>query len=148
MNYMNFSRSKLPAGCERICGQLFSRSVWSACSSLPLSNVRPGPTAGASSTHSKRWRAVWVHLCSAALMAGFHAAVAWCGTFGQVAPLPGDWQHEQRFDVPATGLVKLSLPTATLEAARPGLEDLRLYDDAGREVPYLIERPKPAGKVI
>ena len=81
-------------------------------------------------------------------MAGFHAAVAWCGTFGQVAPLPGDWQHEQRFDVPATGLVKLSLPTATLEAARPGLEDLRLYDDAGREVPYLIERPKPAGKVI
>ena len=64
------------------------------------------------------------------------------------APLPADWQHEQRFDATAAGLFKLSLPTATLDAARPGLEDLRLYDDAGREVPYLIERPRPGGKVV
>src|SRR5208282_2119879 len=67
---------------------------------------------------------------------------------GQAAPLRAEWEHEQRFDVPAPGLLKLSLPTATLDAARPGLEDLRLYDDAGREVPCLIERPQPAGKVI
>jgi Protein of unknown function (DUF3999) len=66
----------------------------------------------------------------------------------QAASLPADWQHEQHFAAPVPGLLKLSLPAATLDAARPALEDLRLYDDAGREVPYLIQRPKPAGKVI
>jgi hypothetical protein len=57
------------------------------------------------------------------------------------AGLPADWQHEQPFNLAASGLVKLSLPVETLDAARPALEDLRLYDDAGNEVPYLIERP-------
>lgn len=74
--------------------------------------------------------------------------MAACVATAQAAPLPAEWQHEQRFDAPSAGLLKLSLPTATLDAARPGLEDLRLYDDAGREVPYLLERPKPAGKVV
>jgi hypothetical protein len=80
--------------------------------------------------------------------AGLGALMAASVASGQAAPLPAEWQHEQHFDVPAPGLLKLSLPTATLDAARPGLEDLRLYDDAGREVPYLIERPRPIGKVI
>jgi hypothetical protein len=71
-----------------------------------------------------------------------------CLNTAHAAPLPPDWPHEQHFDAPAAGLLKLSLPTATLDAARPGLEDLRLYDDAGREVPYLIEHPKPVGKVV
>ena len=64
------------------------------------------------------------------------------------AGLPAEWQHEQPFNVPAPGLVKLSLPVETLDAARPALEDLRLYDDAGNEVPYLIERPVPVVKVV
>src|ERR1035441_1866957 len=64
------------------------------------------------------------------------------------ASLPADWQHEQHFDVSVPGLVKLSLPLSTLDAARPALEDLRLYDDAGMEVPYLIERPRPTGKTV
>ena len=64
------------------------------------------------------------------------------------AGLPADWQHEQPFNVPAPGLVKLGLPVETLDAARPALEDLRLYDDAGNEVPYLIERPVPVVKVV
>ena len=81
-------------------------------------------------------------------MAVFYALVASCGSSSQAALLPAEWQHEQRFDAPTAGLLKLSLPTATLDVARPGLEDLRLYDDAGREVPYLTERPKPIGKVI
>jgi len=68
-------------------------------------------------------------------------------SFGQPAPLPAAWQHEQRLDVTASGLLKLSLPPATLDAARPALEDLRLYDDAGHEVPYLVERPRPTGKI-
>ena len=64
------------------------------------------------------------------------------------AGLPSDWQHEQPFNVPASGLVKLSLPVETLDAARPALEDLRLCDDAGNEVPYLIEHPVPVVKVV
>jgi Protein of unknown function (DUF3999) len=64
------------------------------------------------------------------------------------ANLPSDWQHEQSFDVSTTGLVKISLPVETLDAARPALEDLRLYDDAGNEVPYLIARPAPIAKVV
>ena len=71
-----------------------------------------------------------------------------CALSGRAAPLPSDWQHAQQLEVAAPGLVKLSLPTATLDAARPALEDLRLYDDAGQEVPYLVERPRPAGKVV
>jgi hypothetical protein len=59
------------------------------------------------------------------------------------AALPPAWQHEQTFSVPSPGLVKLSLPVATLDAARPGLEDLRLYDEAGNEVPYWIAHPTP-----
>ena len=64
------------------------------------------------------------------------------------ANLPSDWQHEQSFDVSTTGLLKISLPVETLDAARPGLEDLRFYDGAGNEVPYLIERPVPFAKIV
>jgi len=62
--------------------------------------------------------------------------------------LPADWRQEQSFTVPAPGLIKLNLPVETLDAARPALEDLRLYDEAGNEVPYLIERPVPVTKVV
>jgi hypothetical protein len=68
--------------------------------------------------------------------------------FGANAALPSDWQHEQRFDVAASGLVKFSLPADTLNAARPALEDLRLYDDAGNELPFFIDRPAPVAKVV
>ena len=64
------------------------------------------------------------------------------------ANLPSDWQREQSFDVSTAGLVKISLPVETLDAARPALEDLRLYDDTGHEIPYLIERPVPVPKII
>src|SRR5580693_3783894 len=62
--------------------------------------------------------------------------------------LPSDWQYEQQFNAPASGLMKISLPSETLNAARPALEDLRLYDNAGNEVPYVIERPMPSPKVV
>ena len=64
------------------------------------------------------------------------------------AGLPAEWQHEQPFNVPTAGLVKLALPVETLDAARPALEDLRLYDAAGNEVPYLIEHPVPVTKIV
>ncbi|MFZ0826200.1 MAG: DUF3999 family protein [Verrucomicrobiia bacterium] len=73
--------------------------------------------------------------------------LAW-GFSANAAGLPAEWQHEQPFNVPASGLVKLDLPIETLDAARPALEDLRLYDAAGNEVPYVIERPVPAVKVV
>ena len=63
------------------------------------------------------------------------------------ANLPSDWQHDQSFDVSTTGLVKISLPVETIDGARSALEDLRLYDAAGNEVPYVIERPTPVPKV-
>jgi hypothetical protein len=55
--------------------------------------------------------------------------------------LPSDWKNVQQIDVTEPGLIKLDLPADTLDAARPGLEDLRIFDNIGREVPYLIERP-------
>lgn len=62
--------------------------------------------------------------------------------------LPGEWQHEQHFTLAAPGLTRLELPVETLDAARPGLEDLRLYDESGNELPYLVDRPKPAARVV
>ena len=68
------------------------------------------------------------------------------GVSAAAANLPSEWQRDQSFDVSTTGLVKMSLPVETLDAARPSLEDLRLYDQAGNEVPYLIERPAQVAK--
>jgi hypothetical protein len=64
------------------------------------------------------------------------------------APLPPDWKHVQTVQVDQTGLIKLSVPIETLDAARPDLGDLRLYDDAGREVPFRIEQPAPSHKAV
>ncbi|MGD0252604.1 MAG: DUF3999 family protein [Verrucomicrobiota bacterium] len=88
----------------------------------------------------KRLNKLWVNRL-------FVFAVA-CSFSAHAAGLPAEWQHEQPFNVPAPGLVKLSLPVETLDAARPALEDLRLYDDAGNELSYLIERPVPVVKVV
>jgi len=71
-----------------------------------------------------------------------------CGFATHAATLPADWHYDQSFTVSAAGLTKLSLPMEALDAARPGLEDLRLYDDNGNEVPYLIERPVPSVKIV
>jgi hypothetical protein len=64
------------------------------------------------------------------------------------AGLPAEWQHVQDFSVPTPGLVKISLPVETLDAARPALEDVRVCDDAGNELPYLIAHPAPSPKAI
>ena len=79
---------------------------------------------------------------------GFSAyACCWC--FALNAALPSDWQHGQSFRVTATGeLVKFSLPAETLNAARPALEDLRLYDDAGKRSAFFIERPVPVAQTV
>ena len=86
---------------------------------------------------------------SAGFRVGLASALALTlGATGPAAPLPSDWQREQSFTVASSGMVKLSLPADTLDASRPGMEDLRLYTDEGAEVPYLIERPRPATKLV
>ena len=59
------------------------------------------------------------------------------------AMTPNEWRFSQAIDVPATGLVRVNVPAETLDAARPDLADVRIADGAGREVPYLIDRPMP-----
>ena len=34
---------------------------------------------------------------------------------------PHEWRNTQTFEVPAKGLVRVNIPAATLDAARPGL---------------------------
>jgi hypothetical protein len=70
-----------------------------------------------------------------------------CGVTANAA-LPSEWRHTQQFDVSTPGLAKISLPVETLDAARPALEDLRLCDDAGNELPFLITRPMPSAKTV
>jgi len=94
--------------------------------------------------HSKTWRCDGRFSCKPLVVIFILLAALSLSAAG----LPADWQHEQPFNVAASGLVKLNLPVETLDAARPALEDLRLYDDAGNEVPYLIERPVPMVKVV
>jgi len=57
-----------------------------------------------------------------------------------------EWRHSQEFFLSTPGLVKISLPVETLDAARPGLEDLRIQDNAGNELPFLVTRPAPPGR--
>ena len=70
------------------------------------------------------------------LLASFVAGHSVAATFTE-------WQQRQPMEVPAPGLVKVALPPATLDALRPSLEDLRLADSTGNEVPFLIQRPAP-----
>jgi uncharacterized protein DUF3999 len=56
---------------------------------------------------------------------------------------PNEWRNAQTLEVPAKGLVRVNLPAATLDAAQPGLEDLRIVDSIGNQVAYLVERLLP-----
>lgn len=70
------------------------------------------------------------------------------GMLGAIALRSGDlstdWRFEQSLAVPQAGLLKVSLPAETLGTARARLEDLRLVDPGGREVPYVIQRSQAA----
>lgn len=61
--------------------------------------------------------------------------------------LSTDWRFEQSLAIPQAGFLKVSLPAETLGSARPMLEDLRLVDPTGREVPYVIERSQAAAPI-
>jgi hypothetical protein len=63
-------------------------------------------------------------------------------------PFPPEWKNIQTMQVDRAGMVKMSVPLETIAAARPGLEDLRLFDDQGREVPFLLQRPVQLPKSV
>ena len=68
---------------------------------------------------------------------------------GQASAAPlNDWSFRQGIDVTAPGLVRVSLPPETFNAAQASLADVRLIDSAGAEVPYLIERPRAATRTL
>src|SRR6516165_429615 len=56
---------------------------------------------------------------------------------------PNEWRNTQALEIPAKGLVRVNVPAATLDAAQPGLEDLRIVDSTRNQVSYLIERLLP-----
>ncbi len=57
------------------------------------------------------------------------------------AELPTAWKFSQPLTLAQPGLVRFSVPLETLDAARPGLEDLRLHDASGLEIPFDLDRP-------
>ncbi|CAN5746678.1 hypothetical protein BH11VER1_BH11VER1_28850 [soil metagenome] len=50
------------------------------------------------------------------------------------------WQHEQSFEISASGITRLELPAETLNVSRAELQDLRLISPSGVETPYILER--------
>ena len=59
-----------------------------------------------------------------------------------------EWKFRQDVRVDQPGLLKIDLPVETLDAARSGLEDLRICDASGNEVPYLVERVHPQEETV
>jgi hypothetical protein len=57
--------------------------------------------------------------------------------------LPSDWKFYQELPIERAGFLKLALPPETMNAARPALEDLRVYNVAGEEIPFFLETPEP-----
>lgn len=60
----------------------------------------------------------------------------------QGAENPSDWQFSQQLQISQPGLVELKLPPSTIDQAQPQLQDLRLVDPEGREVPFYLKLPK------
>ncbi len=71
--------------------------------------------------------------------------IAAAALFVTLAPLralePNEWRSRQPLAVERPGAIKVTLPPATLDAAQGQLEDLRLLDPAGRETPFVLQRP-------
>lgn len=59
-----------------------------------------------------------------------------------------EWKFRQDVRVDQPGLLKIDLPVETVDAARPGLEDLRIFDPSGKEVPYLVDRVHPPVETV
>lgn len=68
------------------------------------------------------------------------------------APLPliievdaaalNEFRHFQSFEVPADGLARLKIPSEVLDVSTSGLNDIRLVDASGIELPYAVFVPR------
>lgn len=58
------------------------------------------------------------------------------------AEFPSGWKHVQAIRSDRTGLVQFSVPIESIDAAQPDLRDLRLYDDAGKEISFAASVPE------
>ena len=59
-----------------------------------------------------------------------------------------EWQWHAPVEVAQAGMVRLELPPAVLDTARPDLGDIRVLGPDGVETPYLIERPVQSAGAI
>ncbi len=80
------------------------------------------------------------------LASAFATIVLLTGT--SLALAPNEWRASQTLDIAAPGLVRVNLPSPTLDSAQPGLDDVRIVDAAGNEVPYAVERPTPQPSLV
>jgi hypothetical protein len=71
------------------------------------------------------------------------AALAFAAAASALALERNEWKNQQSLAVEVPGVIKFALPPATLDLARPGLEDLRLLDAEGRETPFLVDAGTP-----
>lgn len=84
--------------------------------------------------------------CSFESHSRFSAAIVLCAFAALGASLPPVWQHwrySRAIDLPAARsprLVTLKVPQGVYSHAAPGLADLRVIDEAGAEVPYVLRR--------
>jgi hypothetical protein len=75
--------------------------------------------------------------------------LALCAAASCPALTPTEWQHRQALNVAEPGLVRVDLTPASFDAAGPQQEDLRVIDPAGREIPFLLDRPPaPVARMI
>lgn len=56
--------------------------------------------------------------------------------------------QEAEIEADQPGLLRLPLPPRVLAATRPDLSDLRVFDAAGREVPYLLDGRRRGGDAV
>jgi hypothetical protein len=68
------------------------------------------------------------------------ARAAWALALSLLAGPRAGAAVQRDLDLAAPGRVVLTLDRDVYERARPDLADLRIFDEAGREVPYLLER--------
>lgn len=68
-----------------------------------------------------------------AVLASFFLAA-----LGSAEAVPPAWSHYARVQPNQPGLARVVLPEALLDRAAPDLRDLRLFDGAGVETPYLL----------
>jgi len=61
-----------------------------------------------------------------------------------LGPVPSGWEYAQELAVPGTGLVEVRLPLATLDKAGRGLEDVRILDGLGADVPFAFSAKAPS----